>query len=334
MIATTSTRRLGVSAGTAVIFGLALLIPLPAQAASSSLVAEVEPVPLEVTSVSGGTVIDWDSAPDPTDDPLVVSWGSTIELRSSAVDVPGGLFGAGPDGDWDGDWESRGYDAGTPTDGRFSGVYIKDYDTQDLGYKTDVEISGTAEGTSLFVTLPDGPVWGDWDGWEDEEWILKVAGFESCTYGTVEAGPLDDCGPGAFVVMVPLTLVAADAGPAVSLSKTSLARGGTVAVSGSGFEPNESIEVWMHSTPVRLTSGNATAGGAFAASVTIPAGAAPGAHQIELRGASSGSTFINISVQGGLADTGSESLWLIGLSGILIAAGAPLLLIRRRMALR
>ncbi|WP_431837992.1 hypothetical protein [Cellulomonas sp. Y8] len=65
-------------------------------------------------------------------------------------------------------------------------------------------------------------------------------------------------------------------------------QGGTVDVDGDGFVAGEDVEVWIHSEPVLLATVSASADGAVATTVTVPASIPAGAHRIELRGVTSG----------------------------------------------
>lgn len=125
------------------------------------------------------------------------------------------------------------------------------------------------------------------------------------------------------------------AGPVATLSVNSVAPGGRVAVSGSGFAPNEPIELWLHSTPVRLWSGSADASGAFSQVVTIAADTALGAHRIEVRGATSATQWLDLTVKRVLAATGSDGTAAAGIGVVallLVAAGGIAMLRIRKNA--
>jgi arabinogalactan endo-1,4-beta-galactosidase len=85
-------------------------------------------------------------------------------------------------------------------------------------------------------------------------------------------------------------------GPEGSLSAPTVERKGTLTVTASGFQPGEQIEVWIHSRPRLLASGVVAPDGSFQATVAIPAPVRPGAHQIEIRGANSGSVWLDVHV--------------------------------------
>lgn len=161
--------------------------------------------------------------------------------------------------------------------------------------------------------------------------------FEAVAGGTHHVGILverseDD--PGYAYLSADFTLPAAGPDePSAELSQTTVGPGGTVTVDGSGFEPGESIEIWLHSTPVLLFSGVASAGGLVHQNVIIPAGTAAGAHQIQLVGAISGSTSINLTVLA-LAATGVDIAFPVTAAGVLLLGGLALLLVRRRQKQR
>lgn len=121
--------------------------------------------------------------------------------------------------------------------------------------------------------------------------------------------------------------------PTAELSTTTVGAGGVVTISASGFLPREAIEVWLRSDPVLLTTGAADAAGVFTATVMIPRDTPPGAHRIEVRGAESGSVFIELTVLPALAATGAQGALAAGVLGgtlLLIGAAAALVGWRRR----
>lgn len=114
---------------------------------------------------------------------------------------------------------------------------------------------------------------------------------------------------------------------------------------GSGFLPNEDLEVSLHSDPIVLGFPTADSSGAFTYTAHIPAGATPGAHTIVVRGLESGATAeapITILAVGapstGVRDLANTGTAWVG-TGIAIAGGALLLglaglLIARRLRFR
>lgn len=138
------------------------------------------------------------------------------------------------------------------------------------------------------------------------------------------------------------------------LSVSTVTAGGTLTVTGSGFDPGESVGVYLRSTPVLLATTAASNSGAISASISIPTDTALGAHQIELRGAVNGSAYAPLTVtavplataaatatvsgarvnSGGVASASGTAPWawaeLIGLGGVLLlASGVALRRIRR-----
>lgn len=123
--------------------------------------------------------------------------------------------------------------------------------------------------------------------------------------------------------------------PAASLSATSVLVGSGVTVTASGLAANEPIEIWIHSTPVQLWVGTADASGALTQSITIPADLPLGVHQVEVRGVTSGSLWLNLTIRGAeLAATGIEgSIGAgvgIGAATLLLGGAAVLLLAKHR----
>ncbi|GAA1439090.1 lamin tail domain-containing protein [Leifsonia poae] len=76
----------------------------------------------------------------------------------------------------------------------------------------------------------------------------------------------------------------------VSLGLGTISAGSTLHLSASGFDAGETVEIWLHSTPVKLAALSATSTGTIATTVTIPSTTAPGAHTLVVEGVSSGVT--------------------------------------------
>ncbi|MBZ4488104.1 hypothetical protein LQ938_11475 [Microbacterium sp. cx-55] len=128
---------------------------------------------------------------------------------------------------------------------------------------------------------------------------------------------------------------AAPASPGASLSATNVFAGSSVTVTASGLATNEPVELWIHSTPVQLWTGTADASGGLTQAITIPADTPLGAHRIELRGATTGSLWLDLSVHGGqLAATGGNGILVggisIGAAALIATGGLSMLLARRR----
>ncbi|MTD15635.1 LPXTG cell wall anchor domain-containing protein [Nakamurella sp. YIM 132087] len=119
----------------------------------------------------------------------------------------------------------------------------------------------------------------------------------------------------------------------VSADLGSVAQGGSVTVTVSGFLPGETARVELHSTPIVLGTFLIGADGAGSATVTIPDDAEAGQHEIWVIGETSGVVVtIPVTVEPSLAATGVSSgvttLGIIGLVTLLL--GGSLLLIARR----
>ncbi|WP_282837589.1 LPXTG cell wall anchor domain-containing protein [Microbacterium flavum] len=125
--------------------------------------------------------------------------------------------------------------------------------------------------------------------------------------------------------------------PRLTLSADAVVVGGEVVVGGTGFAPRAEAEVWLHSTPVLLTSTRTAVDGSLRATSTIPASATPGIHTIVVK-AGSGTASIQIIILAApgtsLPATGGEPAWGLAAGGaVLLAAGAALLIVwhRRRL---
>jgi hypothetical protein len=73
-------------------------------------------------------------------------------------------------------------------------------------------------------------------------------------------------------------------GGSVSGSASQASPGGTLTLNGTGFKPNDTLTITLHSDPVTLGTVTADPSGAFSTVVTIPADTAPGAHTIVVSG--------------------------------------------------
>lgn len=124
-----------------------------------------------------------------------------------------------------------------------------------------------------------------------------------------------------------------------SVSDSTVTPGASDTVTASGFAPNEPVEILLHSEPVTLWSGVASASGTIQQTIVIPADTPLGDHRIEVRGATSGSAWVPITVSGGLARTGELAAtggdydvlpYLLGGSGLVLAVGLAAILTTRR----
>lgn len=147
--------------------------------------------------------------------------------------------------------------------------------------------------------------------------------------------------------------------PEIELSVTSGHVGDEVTVKASGFQPGETVEATMHSTPTGLGSSTVTDDGTMTLTFLVPAVAA-GAHRIELVGATSGLVLsapfevlaetttttvgpsgpvvdgpgdVGPSSGGSLPRTGSDATSVVPLGLALLALGAAAVSMSRRRRL-
>ncbi|MCP2370025.1 pullulanase-type alpha-1,6-glucosidase [Agromyces terreus] len=123
--------------------------------------------------------------------------------------------------------------------------------------------------------------------------------------------------------------------PTVQLSVGSVRPGDVIGVTGTGFEPGETVQIWLHSTPVLLVAATADADGALSTNATIPLDAEPGDHEVRLLGVGSGlEASAALVVLGPLGMTGTEIGFVALLALVLLAGGALVLAPRIRRMLR
>lgn len=72
--------------------------------------------------------------------------------------------------------------------------------------------------------------------------------------------------------------------------------GAYAAVSGEGFRPGSTVDVWLMSTPILLGEVTVRADGTFSARLPIPDGVAPGPHTIQLNGVAADGSVRTLSV--------------------------------------
>jgi large repetitive protein len=127
--------------------------------------------------------------------------------------------------------------------------------------------------------------------------------------------------------------------PVITLSSRSVEAGDPLVVGGTGFAPNESVTIVLHSTPVTLGTFHADAAGVFNASIAIPKGTAAGSHNLYFNAATSGTTSkpLTVRVAGSaimLANTGFDSpggiLGEVSLAGFLALVGVFFVVANRR----
>ena len=114
--------------------------------------------------------------------------------------------------------------------------------------------------------------------------------------------------------------------------------GGMISVSGVDFIPGETVEAWLHSTPVLLGTLVAAADGTVTGSFALPAATPAGVHHVVLLGLLSGSvTSVDITVlapavvaSSSLAATGVNAALTGWLALLLALGGLALVFVRRR----
>ncbi|WP_205858644.1 CBM35 domain-containing protein [Plantibacter sp. M259] len=153
-----------------------------------------------------------------------------------------------------------------------------------------------------------------------------------------------------FTSLFPSAVVPEPGDATISVDRATVQAGSTVTVSGTGFEPDESIELVLNSDPVTLGTVTADASGGFRTTVTVPVSVPAGAHTLVATGAQSareastalavttagsggagtdgsgtGSTTVTSSERaGGLASTGFGGLSVLLAGAMALAAGAAL----------
>ncbi|WP_083868001.1 OmpL47-type beta-barrel domain-containing protein [Microbacterium sp. B24] len=115
----------------------------------------------------------------------------------------------------------------------------------------------------------------------------------------------------------------------VSLGVDAVSAGGAIALVGSGFAPDELVEVDLHSDPLRLGALRADGSGAVRGTLSIPTTVPAGAHTVTLRGATSGreasaEVLVRAAAMAPGATTGVGAAGTVGggTSGVLASTGA------------
>lgn len=149
-------------------------------------------------------------------------------------------------------------------------------------------------------------------------------------------------GIAAAVTVTPVLVAAtAHAGPyntsPITTSTSQPAAGGQVHITASGFMPNSTVQIYIHSTPVLLATVKADANGVVNATVQVPSTFAAGsAHTIQAQGTDpSGKAItdsLNVVLAGGssLPFTGVDALGLGAAAAGLVGFGSFMLFASRR----
>lgn len=111
---------------------------------------------------------------------------------------------------------------------------------------------------------------------------------------------------------------------------------GYVGVSGEGFKPGSTVDIWVFSTPVKLGSLTVEGDGTFSGMLRLPTSIEAGTHTIQVNGVTASeetaSTSVGLRVSAAvprLASTGADVTWW-PVAALLIGAGTTLLLVSRR----
>lgn len=191
------------------------------------------------------------------------------------------------------------------------------------------------------------------------QWLIDGEAIEGATSATFSipsdiagralsvrvGGTLDGYAP-AEATSAAVTVAAAQEpgsdAPAVVLGSSTVAAGGNLKVSGTGFAVGAPLKLELRSTPVALGTVTASDAGSFSTTVTIPASVTPGAHTLAviLPDGTEVTAAVTVTASPGagadaggeaLAQTGGEILmpavWTAVLA-LLVGAG---LMVRRRM---
>ncbi len=289
----------------------------------------------EETATAPFSLNGYDNFTQPTTAPVTVAEGGSATVTFAVQDLPGGAYGSiddvqlslAPEAPADtapledavdrGDAVDReAYTAGTLAaldaalaEGRvvLGAVSPRESDVTEVAALIDAAIAGLEE---LPTTDPTDPGPDPTDPGTDP------------TDPTDPTEPTDPTDPGADP--------APEEQPTATVSATSLVVGGIVTVRAAGFAPGEAVQIWLRSEPVLLQSTSASADGSVVATVTIPRDTPAGAHRIEVRGAVTGSVFVDVTVSPRLAATGATGggeLALLG--GALLLLGGVLIVARR-----
>ncbi|MGM7671025.1 ExeM/NucH family extracellular endonuclease [Microbacterium sp. A93] len=138
-------------------------------------------------------------------------------------------------------------------------------------------------------------------------------------------------------VQVPIVFADAPAAPGnITLGATSVAAGGTVDVSGEGFDAGLELVLELRSTPVQVGTVTVADDGTFRTTITVPKNTAAGEHTlaaIQPNGAEATATLTVTAAPGGsgqLPTTGADSTPYIVMAVVLLLLGVGFLVFRRR----
>jgi hypothetical protein len=193
---------------------------------------------------------------------------------------------------------------------------------------TGYEVQYRAEGAATWSTWPTSGVAA----------AATVTGLDNSIRYEFRVAAVNAAGTGAFTA----SLGARPAPTVFSLGATTARVGDPVSARATGLIPFQTYAFVLHSTPVVLGSAAADASGALVFTFTVPASADPGAHTVTMHeGDASGPVVASAALQvvaapAALPATGLDAdrtAWLAVLAvlaGLTLAAGAGVLVLRRR----
>ncbi|CAM8656628.1 hypothetical protein MCETE7_01929 [Acidimicrobiia bacterium] len=163
------------------------------------------------------------------------------------------------------------------------------------------------------------------------------AGLMTMPQGTVVPTPVNRNDDGITVGVSGFNFALSFAnGPSFSPDGSLLLRAGsTSTVSGIGFRPEGTVEVWVHSTPTLLTTASVGGDGTFSTEFAFPSSFPAGTHTVEVRGpdANGESRAIAVGVtfedSSALPATGTDSTNLSLIGAAVLVAGAILVMLQR-----
>ena len=170
-----------------------------------------------------------------------------------------------------------------------------------------------------------------------------VLAFGLPSYGEVGAAPVvpaafEPCGAPVAPTPTPSPTPAPTPTPTAALSAATVAPGGQLTVTGTGFTPGETVTATLFSTPIHLGTVSADAAGTASLVFVVPADIEPGEHRVELVGLSSGVRVsapfevLGVEVPRTLPATGRSSGPLAGTGLALVGLGAGFVGLARRRA--
>ncbi|WP_168200367.1 LPXTG cell wall anchor domain-containing protein [Protaetiibacter larvae] len=182
------------------------------------------------------------------------------------------------------------------------------------------------DASTILVTLPadaaqpsDAPI---------AQLTLSAKGADSSS-GISLGAPLTWSGAGASTGDDESTTPDTSAPSVGAAPGSTLSPGGSLVVDAGGFTPGESVEVWLHSDPVKLGTLVAGGTGRISGSFTIPGSVPVGNHTVVATGLTSGAS-VSIAIRLQLPNTGVDVTPLLLVAGVLGLGGLALVVTARR----